>query len=561
MARKKSKTDKGQPSDELRSLPPAPNQRLLSLQETHDEDFEKILVAISEKEPGIVRAELKRTSGVAQFGVDVEGFSEDQKPVLVISCKRYKRIQSSDLTTWSNDFLNHINGHWKDKGVERFVLAVSVELKNYALNDNIIAERACFKEVGLGYEVCVLNKLTGNIRTISHTILEYFHAGWLEAIGAAAKPSFDPGLSPALDQQNRKLDALAEGQAALATREDLKNLARKVARGEEGLATRLPQLIADRLLREELTKALKRRGLKLADTVDELATLAERALDGDLCLGSTDLRAEICERAARASAQADTREHAVRFREEAARLDPSRDFFVVDAFLKGAPDQVDEALQNLKTRTDIEARSAIFAILIRQGSVEAAREWLAEESLGAQDLTAPNAMNLVIKAIEAEGFEQALQFIFVIPPAYFSEIAALHLVRAQLLLAAILPADQKAVLFQGLPINPRVLNIAGGQGAQENLKAALADLRALASQAGELDFGQLGNFLAEFILWIRLEIDDEHDEAETQITKEVRPRPDFASSPTGVGLWRRIRHGSSCAQPCQPAQDWRLVIG
>jgi hypothetical protein len=84
MARKKAKTEKGQPSDEFRSLPPSPNQRRLPLFDMHDEDFEEILAEVAEKEPGIVRAELKRTSGVAQYGVDVEGFSEEQQSVLVI---------------------------------------------------------------------------------------------------------------------------------------------------------------------------------------------------------------------------------------------------------------------------------------------------------------------------------------------------------------------------------------------------------------------------------------------------------------------------------------------
>jgi hypothetical protein len=98
----------------------------------HDKDFEEILADAAEKEPGIVRTELKRIYGVAQHGVDVEGFRTTRSPFWVISCKCYKRIRPSDV----DDFLEHFGGHWKDKGVKRFVLSVSVELNDVRI-DNI----------------------------------------------------------------------------------------------------------------------------------------------------------------------------------------------------------------------------------------------------------------------------------------------------------------------------------------------------------------------------------------------------------------------------------------
>lgn len=184
MTQKTAKTEKGKPSNELRSLPPAPNQRRLPLHEMHDKDFEEILVDVAEKEPGIVRAELKRISGVAQYGVDIEGFSEEQSPGLVISCKRYKRIQPANLTTWSTDFLKHVGEHWKDKNVKRFVLAVSVELNDDGLNAQIAAESARFRAVGIGYEIWGLKKLTDKLRPIPYAIVKFFQPGWLEMIGA-----------------------------------------------------------------------------------------------------------------------------------------------------------------------------------------------------------------------------------------------------------------------------------------------------------------------------------------------------------------------------------------
>lgn len=183
-------------------LPPAPNQRRLPLHDMHDEDFEEILADVAEREPSIVRAELKRISGVAQYGVDIEGFSEEQNPVLVISCKCYKRIQPANLTEWSTDFLKHVGGHWKEKGVKRFVLAASVELNDDDLNAQIATESSRFRAVGIRYEIWGLKKLTDKLRPIPYAIVKFFQPGWLETIGAgpalAATTSLpNPGTSTA----------------------------------------------------------------------------------------------------------------------------------------------------------------------------------------------------------------------------------------------------------------------------------------------------------------------------------------------------------------------------
>ncbi len=78
---------------------------MLPLQEIHDEDFEDLCVELTEREAGVTRAELKRSRGVAQFGVGVEGFDRKQAPSVVLSAKRHKRVRPSKLKGWSDDFL------------------------------------------------------------------------------------------------------------------------------------------------------------------------------------------------------------------------------------------------------------------------------------------------------------------------------------------------------------------------------------------------------------------------------------------------------------------------
>lgn len=69
--------------------------------------------------PDVVRQSLKRKSGSQQFGVDVEGFDARHVPFVVVSCKCYEEVKGRYLLPWTMDFSTHLDGHWKDKGVNR----------------------------------------------------------------------------------------------------------------------------------------------------------------------------------------------------------------------------------------------------------------------------------------------------------------------------------------------------------------------------------------------------------------------------------------------------------
>lgn len=287
-------------------MPPAPNQRRLPLHEMHDEDFEEILADVSEKEPGIIRAELKRTSGVEQFGVDIEGFSDDQKPMLVISCKCYRSIQPAKLKGWSNDFLDHIGGHWKEKGVKRFVLAVSVELNDDRLNAQIAVESARFKALGIGYEVWGLKKLTDKLRPIPHAIAKFFHPGWLEAIGAATamaaranlpNPSGSTANSTATAQAAQSLSGVAGAVRQRLGDAIANQLEDALQRLREGINKPLRALVdnlkADRLSWDMLSPDLKAKFLRAE------GSLAVRNNDLALaksCYGEADVYAPSSDR-------------------------------------------------------------------------------------------------------------------------------------------------------------------------------------------------------------------------------------------------------------------------
>lgn len=185
---------KGSPTSELARIPPhEPTARLLPLAQVHDENFEYICLKLAECEPDVVQAELKRGRGVDQYGADVEGFSAEHHPILIVSAKRWQRINSSLLREWGRSFVDSFEQHWKSKGVRRFVIAVTVELNDDSLNDTIRSEKQRFKSLGISYEVWGLNQLTNRLRALPRLVATYFHPGWVPIIcgASAAKDPFE----------------------------------------------------------------------------------------------------------------------------------------------------------------------------------------------------------------------------------------------------------------------------------------------------------------------------------------------------------------------------------
>jgi hypothetical protein len=281
-----------------------------------------------------------------------------------------------------------------------------------------------------------------------------------------AKQAFDPGFSPSLASQGKKLDAIIAGQEKLATKDQIEALAKSVVQNVD-VPARLPAEYADREMTEKLSKALRRRGFAKTETPKELAALANRAIDGDLCLGSIALRSEICDRAARSNVAAQTLEEAKRFRDCAAQFDSSRDLSITNALLIEAEGNPDVALRELREREEPDARSALFLVLERQRGVDEAIQWVRDAKLKPVEFNALGALNLVLRDVDNGDFDSALARISEMPSTHYDLCPAFYLLTTQLTLASIMPADQKAALFQGLPLNPRVLQLAGGEEAQE----------------------------------------------------------------------------------------------
>jgi hypothetical protein len=452
------------------------------------------------KDPNVKRLGKR---GQKQFGIDSVGH-RDRNPMQVVGVQCKLKTGRQKLS--KREILTEVNKALKYKPLltEYFIVTT-------AENDRALDQ----------YAQVLTQRQAARRRTIH---IEVWCWGTLcEAINndEDAKKAFDPGFSPSVESQTRAIEALAVGQENLATRGQLDNLAANVARLSSTENVKYPAAPAQRELAEQLSLILQRRGFASTNCPQELAELADRALGGELSLASLATRFEVLDRAARANAAPETIGAAEKYLAGAGTLNPSGDLSIAQAVMTGAKGDTEAAMQALRNRKDADARAAMFNLLLRARGAEGALGWVREQSLKATDFNPAGVINLVIKEMEQGGFDTALAYVTSVPESYLAQCPALYLLRAQLTLASILPVDQRAALFQGLPIDPSNLQLASGTQSQDILRAASADMKTLLGLLPGLQLTQLQDFLLEFELWLQLELHETKSAALKQLAEEI----------------------------------------
>jgi hypothetical protein len=334
----------------------------------------------------------------------------------------------------------------------------------------------------------------------------------------SAKNAFDPGFSPSLQHHSEQVEAIIKGHKHLATSAQIADIAAKLGQREPIRPPQLPPPFADREIRDLLSCILRRRGFLEATTTKELGELADRAIDGDLALASTTLKLEVLQRAARIHAQPGTLDKARYYLSEAKRLDPAHDTVLLEALVEDANGRVDDALRILRSLNSPDARTAIFNILSNRRSVQQALDWTDSGGYALTDFNSQGVTNVLLKLISERRYDDALARCGILSGAIFDEVPALYLIRANLNLAFALPAEQKRIIFSGLPINPRFLRLASDLGSLQRIKVARHDIQTLIPIAQQLKLVKTADYLEELDLWIQLEGPETREEARQKVS-------------------------------------------
>ncbi|MCR9196507.1 MAG: hypothetical protein NXH88_17345, partial [Hyphomonas sp.] len=165
-------------------IPAQPREDRLPSWTIPEDRFENACLDLARIEFPSLRPELKETKGAKQYEVDVECFDDNQEPVVVIQCKKYKDIKPSQYIRWVELFIDELDGHWKDRGVQTYVLAVTVEGNREQIKEKTREAAKRLKKHGIKFSPWFDATLTDLFRRDLSLVHRYFHPAWVNAISA-----------------------------------------------------------------------------------------------------------------------------------------------------------------------------------------------------------------------------------------------------------------------------------------------------------------------------------------------------------------------------------------
>ncbi|BBE34770.1 hypothetical protein [Sphingosinicella microcystinivorans] len=218
--------------------------------------FEQFARALHAAQPDILSTNLYGPDGQEQFGADHIAFHRhDPAPYLEVGqSKAERRFGQSDIRAAADKFIEHWDGHWREKDVRHFILFVGCTIKSRQATDEIIAQTQKFAALGIQFSVWDSSEIYDRLPGANVAVRTYLSQDWYERIfGKPTGPL--TGLQQALE---RGWDLSAVSLQHYVTRlnqaetGEIAELKRRARRGET------PRVIAEleSALRSEAADAL-----------------------------------------------------------------------------------------------------------------------------------------------------------------------------------------------------------------------------------------------------------------------------------------------------------------
>jgi hypothetical protein len=107
-----------------------------------------------QREEGITTCRVYEVRGAAQYGADILANCDDGRSVDIGQCKRYSDFPAPKIAKASDEFLTHLDTHWKPGyAVRRFILIVACKLEKKDQHAEIQKQAERFSALGIRYEV------------------------------------------------------------------------------------------------------------------------------------------------------------------------------------------------------------------------------------------------------------------------------------------------------------------------------------------------------------------------------------------------------------------------
>jgi tetratricopeptide (TPR) repeat protein len=143
--------------------------------------FEQFCCDLHRHEDGVVSTNLYAPDGQKQFGIDHVAFRSDGN-VEVGQSKAYQRCLPAQITKAADEFLEHVGTKWQDKRVTKFILFVACAVKSAKACDEILAQAARFKDLGIDFALYSEQEIYARLSSAQGVVRTYLGHEFVEKL-------------------------------------------------------------------------------------------------------------------------------------------------------------------------------------------------------------------------------------------------------------------------------------------------------------------------------------------------------------------------------------------
>lgn len=291
------------------------------------------------------------------------------------------------------------------------------------------------------------------------------------------------------------------------------------------LSQPLPTHYAEKELRAELDRVLKRRHFVDFDFSADINDLVARVTLGDLRSATSSLRIDPLRRAARLAASTKNVAQAKNLVVQCRQIDPSGSLIIEDAWISAASNDVPKALDALWNQRDPEHRAALLAIIRLYRSALEARTWLSDEKIAAADFSGNGSVLAVKLLLDGSEWDQAYAWTQSVPDAQRLEAPILEALCGIAATLVAVPVELRRTLLDQdlLPFfDLRSVAFHDDVAAQTALKNARSHFERAAVQARILGAERSAALYDDIALWLAFQDETSRAWAEAIVVQSVQ---------------------------------------
>lgn len=296
------------------------------------------------------------------------------------------------------------------------------------------------------------------------------------------------------------------------------SLTRHLSVGDKLMLSRLNDVVAgldsqsmSPLARGLVDEEIERRGEHIRrgrlfedfETATEAARLAQRLTDGDLRGGSNEMRGRMLAQCARWQVTTGAREDIDALLATAERLGPSEDAQIARAFLD-AKESWQSGLARLSPVDTVARQSAALRIVASRRTPAETMAWFVETGLAPDDLDADGRHILLNHRLALGDWEDARTDALSLSDAQFAETPALLAPAALARLGFATPADLRAMILNGMPLDAATFRLADHETAMTERRAAQSWFGKASQEARALGCAGAARHFETMALWLAL---------------------------------------------------------